>query len=159
MTPTDAAHRAPSTGGDHADGTPSGANGDGGLGSQPDPRRLFVRDPLPSTASAGTSTAAPASGQPAGGGDGARDRSASGQRADEGEIQPTDSGGGDDRRPQQHRADSAFRNGESRLARQHQEEGAEAEEGSEQAETGDGGGDGPAVRTRSRDLRDDEVCS
>lgn len=143
--------RAPSTGGDPAEGIIGAAAGGDGGHSQPDPRRLFVRDPLPSTASASASTAAPAAGQPAREGDGDRDRQVRAQHADEGEIKPARSSSG--RQPSQ-QPDSGRRSGDARLDRQQQQaDAAEAEEGSDQAANGNGS----AWRRRDGNLDDDEV--
>jgi Nucleoporin autopeptidase len=147
--PADADCRAPSTGGERAESTHSGAADGTGQDSQPDPRRLFVRDPLPSTASASTSTAAPATGRPSRDDGDTRDQPAGGQSDGEPEIQASDSGRGQQQQQQPQRQ-------KSQPDRQQREEGrGDGEERTEQPADRNGGASG---RARSGNLQDDEVC-
>lgn len=109
-----------------------------------------MRDPLPSTASASTSTAAPAAKGPTRDDGDTRDQPASGQHDGEPEIQASDSG----RRQQQQQQQPQRQ--KSQPDREQREEGAgDGEERTEQPADRNGAASG---RARSGNLQDDEVC-
>jgi hypothetical protein len=112
-----------------------------------------VRDPLPSTASASMSTAAPAAGRPNRDDGDTRDQPASGQPDGEPEIKAADSGRGQQQQQQQQQQQPQRQN--SQPDRQQREGDGDEEERTEQPADRNGAASG---RARSGNLQDDEVC-